>query len=94
MTAAPRHFIGAAEVAHLLGIASGTAFLARRADLQGRLGFPAPAPWQKRPLLWRRDSVETWVAGMGEVPSAALDLVPDQADAARRVVMLHQARTA
>lgn len=91
---AERLFIGAAEVAHLLGIASATSFLARRRDLEQRLGLPAPAPWQRRPLLWRRDSVETWAAGMGEVPAAALQLVADQPDAARRVVMLHQARTA
>lgn len=91
---APRLFVSAAEVAHLLGISSATAFLARRSDLEGRLGFPSPVPWQRRPLLWRRESVERWVDGLGEVPSAALQLVPDQADAARRVVMLHMARTA
>ena len=91
--AQPRAFISAAEVAHLMGFTSGPAFLCRRAALQ-RMGFPSPAPWRKRPLMWRRDSVVRWIEAMGEVASAALDLLPDQADAASRVVMLHQARTA
>ena len=91
---AERVFVPARDVAQMMGLHSPSAFLTRRVDLEGRLGFPAPAPWSKRPLLWRRDSVQRWIDGMGEVPSAALELVPDQADAARRVVMLHQARTA
>ena len=91
---APRTFIGAAEVAHMMGLTSASAFLTRRAVLEATRGFPSPVPWSKRPLMWRRDSVQRWVDALGEVPSAALELLPDQADAARRVVMLHQARTA
>lgn len=91
--AQPRAFISAAEVAHLMGFTSGPALLTRRTALE-RMGFPSPAPWRRRPLMWRRDSVVRWIEAMGEVPAAGLALLPDQADAASRVVMLHQARTA
>lgn len=91
---APRTFVTAGDVAHMMGLTSASAFLTRRAALEATRGFPSPVPWSKRPMMWRRDSVQRWVDALGEVPSAALELLPDQADAARRVVMLHQARTA
>lgn len=91
---APRTFVTAGDVAHMMGLTSASAFLTRRAVLEATRGFPSPVPWSKRPMMWRRDSVQRWVDGMGEVPSAALELFPDRADAARQVVMLHQARTA
>lgn len=91
---AERTFVTAGDVAHMMGLTSASAFLTRRAALEATRGFPSPVPWSKRPMMWRRDSVQRWVDGMGEVPSAALDLLPDRADAARQVVMLHQARTA
>jgi hypothetical protein len=90
---APPTFVAAGDVAQMLGLTSASSFLGRRARLEDTLGFPAPVPWSRRPMMWRRESVQRWVDALGEVPSAALKLVPDQADAARRVVMLQQART-
>ena len=87
-------FVNASDVAQMLGLTSASSFLGRRAHLEETLGFPTPVPWSKRPMMWRRESVQRWVDALGEVPAAALDLVPDQPDAARRVVMIHQARTA
>lgn len=90
---APPIFVAAGDVAQMLGLTSASSFLGRRARLEETLGFPTPVPWSKRPMMWRRESVQRWIDALGEVPAAALDLISDQPDAARRVVMLHQART-
>jgi hypothetical protein len=59
-----RMFITSAEVADLLELPSSIAFLSRRADLEEQ-GFPLPCPWTARPMKWRRDLVEAWIATQG-----------------------------
>jgi hypothetical protein len=60
-----RMFITSADVAQLLELPSANAFLARRADLEG-LGFPLPCAWSARPMRWRADLVQAWIALQGQ----------------------------
>ncbi len=57
-------FITSAQVAQLLDLPSANAFLARRAELEDQ-GFPLPVSWISRPLKWRADLVQTWIARQG-----------------------------
>lgn len=57
-------FITAAQVAQLLELANAWSFLRQRTDLENR-GFPLPCPWSSRPLKWRRELVEGWIAVQG-----------------------------
>jgi hypothetical protein len=57
-------FITSAEVAQLLDLPSANSFLARRADLEEK-GFPLPCPWSARPMRWRADLVQAWIACQG-----------------------------
>ena len=57
-------FITSTEVAALLDLPSPNAFLARRADLEEQ-GFPLPCPWMHRPMKWRSDLVQAWIAAQG-----------------------------
>ena len=59
-----RMFITSAEVAQLLDLPSSVAFLARRAHLEDR-GFPLPCSWTARPMKWRSDLVQAWIALQG-----------------------------
>lgn len=59
-----RMFLNSSEVAQLLDLPSSLAFLARRAALE-ELGFPLPCPWSARPMKWRGDLVEGWIARQG-----------------------------
>ena len=60
-----RMFLNSAEVAALLDLPSGASFLARRAEIEDR-GFPLPCNWSARPLKWRRELVEGWIAAQGQ----------------------------
>jgi hypothetical protein len=60
----PPPFIRAPEVAGLIGLPDGPAFLRRRRDLEDRAGFPLPMPFRV-PLIWRRDQVESWLQAQG-----------------------------
>ncbi len=57
-------FITAAQVAQLLELPNAHGFLRQRDDLENR-GFPLPCPWSSRPLKWRRELVQGWIAGQG-----------------------------
>lgn len=57
-------FIDTAAVAALLGQDAGQ-FLRIRAGLEDNHGFPLPVPHWRRPLKWRRDQVEGWLASQG-----------------------------
>ena len=57
-------FITSAQVAGLLDLPSANAFLARRDALE-EMGFPLPCPWSSRPLKWRADLVQGWIARQG-----------------------------
>lgn len=63
MTVAPI-FVDTAGVAAMLGQAPDH-FLRVRAALEDDHGFPLPVPHWKRPLKWRRDQVEGWLAAQG-----------------------------
>ncbi len=58
-------FLNSAEVAQLLDLPSSVSFLARRAALEDQ-GFPLPCSWSARPLKWRRELVEGWIAAQGQ----------------------------
>jgi hypothetical protein len=59
-----RMFLNSAEVAQLLDLPSANSFLAKRSDLE-KLGFPLPCSWSARPMKWRRELVEGWIAAQG-----------------------------
>ncbi len=53
-----------AEVADALGLTY-QAFVLRRGRMVADMGFPEPMPHCQRPLLWRRDRVDHWIAQQG-----------------------------
>jgi hypothetical protein len=57
-------FITSAQVAQLLDLPSANSFLAKRDELE-ELGFPLPVAWSSRPMKWRSDLVEGWIARQG-----------------------------
>lgn len=57
-------FITSSHVAQLLDLPSAASFLARRAELEDQ-GFPLPVSWMSRPLKWRSDLVQGWIARQG-----------------------------
>jgi predicted DNA-binding transcriptional regulator AlpA len=59
-----RMFLNSGEVAQLLDLSSGNAFLARRADLEEK-GFPLPCAWSARPMKWRSEQVRAWIDRQG-----------------------------
>lgn len=87
-------FVDAANVAALLEMPSGPAFLARHAALTRDHGFPAPLPWTRSPLKWRRADVIAWRDNLYAAPDLEAALGPARGDAARRVLLLQAARTA
>ena len=56
-----RDYIQADEVAALIGLDDGAAFLRRRARLEREAQFPKPMPTSLRPLLWQRARIEGWL---------------------------------
>lgn len=84
-------FIDAAAVAQLLGLPGPAAFLARRADLEDRHGFPIPLPWWRRPLKYRRDQVLAWRDMQGR-PRGDDPEIPPQLLASGKVALLAEAR--
>lgn len=65
-----RDFIQADDVAELIGLADGAAFLRRRPRLERDTGFPRPLPTSQRPLIWSRARVTAWLS---HVTSAQAD---------------------
>lgn len=59
-----RPFMTMTEVADALGLTY-HAFVLRRQRMVQDMGFPEPMPHSQRPILWRRDRVEHWIAGQG-----------------------------
>lgn len=57
-------FVATDVVAAMLG-QSADHFLRIRASLEDDAGFPLPVPHWRRPLKWRRDQVEGWLAAQG-----------------------------
>lgn len=87
-----RLFLTSAGVAQALGLVSADAFLARRATLEAApLLFPPPMPHCKRPLLWRADEVDGWIARHGIAAPAGID---PALIATGKVALLEMARTA
>lgn len=64
-----KRFITSEEVAVLLDLPDGPAFLRRREELEDEHRFPPPMPHSRRPLLWRDDQVKAWIETQG-VPAA------------------------
>lgn len=83
-----RLFLTTAEVAQLLDLTP-AGFLAARDRLTADHGFPEPMPTSLRPLRWRRDRVEHWIANQG-LPRAQRPAAP----AGPNVYLLEQARRA
>lgn len=81
-------FIDSAAVALMLGH-SPENFLRIRQTLEDGAGFPLPLPHWRRPLKWRRDQVEGWLAAQG-LPRAALPPLP----VGTNIVLLEAARAA
>jgi predicted DNA-binding transcriptional regulator AlpA len=69
MTGAYPLFITAAQVADLLGLGSGRAFLAQRARLERDHLFPPAVPLQLKLLRWRHAEVLAWVTRQGVAPT-------------------------
>jgi hypothetical protein len=81
-------FIDSTAVAAMLG-QSAQQFLRIRRELEDEAGFPLPMPHWRRPLKWRRDQVEGWLAAQG-LPQPAMAALPVGAN----VVLLEAARAA
>ncbi len=82
-------FITASVVAELIGLPDAHAFYSHRLRLTTDHAFPLPMPTSFRPLRWRRDEVEAWVARQG-VPAAPRLVIPHGAN----ITLLNHARTA
>lgn len=59
-----RPFMTTAEVAAALRLTY-HAFVLRRDRMVADMDFPEPMPHCLRPMLWRRDRVEHWIARQG-----------------------------
>lgn len=66
-----RTFITAEEVAQLLELPNGNAFLRRRDELERDHDFPAPMPVPLRPMRWRASAVRGWLNAQGNAPTGA-----------------------
>ena len=76
MSTASAEFIEAPDVAALLDLPSGEAFLAKRRGLERDHGFPKPMVWSLRPMKWRADRVRAWIQEQGGA-SASNPAIPD-----------------
>lgn len=84
-------FITAEAVALRLGLTP-QAFLSKRLELEDHHGFPLPLPWWKRPLKYRADLVDHWIAAQG---GPRMTMAPDIAPellATGKVSLLAEAR--
>jgi predicted DNA-binding transcriptional regulator AlpA len=89
-----RPFITADDVAQLVGLVDGAAFLRQRTRLERHHDFPAPMPTSMRPMIWRRSEVVAWVQAQGRPATAARPEFHRPAHASGNVVLLEQARRA
>lgn len=85
-------FITARQVAQLLEFETTQQFRSRRDHLIRDLGFPRPVPFIRKPMKWRRDDVENWIAALNR--PLANGALPFHAADHRKVVLLEQARDA
>jgi predicted DNA-binding transcriptional regulator AlpA len=84
-------FITSDEVAGLLGLTDGAAFLRRRERLEGDELFPLPMPHSQRPLLWKADEVRAWIDLRG-LPMITPPPIDPALVASGKVSLLHLAR--
>jgi hypothetical protein len=82
-------FLTTAQVAEHIGYPSAESFLVKRARLERDHGFPEPMPAIFRPLRWRADQVDAWLARQG-TPRAE----PDDRPTGPNVVLFELARSA
>ena len=68
-----RPFITSGHVAQLLGLDDAAAFMRQRARLQTDHLFPYPMPTSRRPLRWKTDEVQAWIARNGTPCAMAVD---------------------
>jgi len=64
-------------------------FLRLRSELEDVHGFPVPMPHWRRPLKWRRDQVQGWIAAQGR-PHADAPARP----VGHNIILLEEARRA
>ena len=89
-----RSMITSGDVAHMLGLQSAWSFLHRRPELEAS-GFPAPMPWSKRPLLWKRSEVDFWIEHASEIAAGIQEAKEGSGGLeAENVVMMAKARVA
>lgn len=84
-------FLSSDQVASVIGLPDGGAFLRIRPRLERENFFPPPMPTSRRPMRWRQDEVTAWLDRMGRPAGPYID--PEDI-ATGRVVMLQMARTA
>lgn len=84
-------FLTTDQVATVIGLDSGAAFLRQRGRLETETLFPLAMPHARRPFRWKADEVLAWVDRHGR--PAAPDVAPELI-ATGKVVMLEKARTA
>lgn len=83
-------FLDADQVARILGLTDGGAFLRRRDRLERETLFPPPLPITRRTLRWRADEVQAWLDRQGRALPQPLPPLPMGSN----VILLHHARTA
>ena len=84
-------FINSDEVAGLLGLTDGSAFLRRRDRLEAEDLFPLPMPQSRRPMLWKADEVQAWIDIRG-LPTIRAPGIDPALVASGKVSLLHLAR--
>lgn len=82
-------FIDANQAAAMLGLPNGDALTRIRIRLEDEAGFPVPVPHWRRPLKWRRDQVEGWLAAQGRPRPIAQSITPGG-----NVILMAEARRA
>ena len=84
-----RTMITSGDIAEMMGLQNGQAFMARRAKLEA-VGFPKPVFWSQKPYLWKRPEVEFWIDHQHEITTGCTGPAFD----AENVVMMAKARVA
>ncbi len=85
-----REFIDKDEVAQMIGLPDGRAFLRQRARLETEAGFPAPMPTTPLPRFWRRSAIAAWLETAGTTAPAP----GNWTGWGNNIALLHEARTA
>lgn len=85
----PKKFLRTDEVAEQLALTP-AGFLARRKRLEEAEDFPLPMPHRARPMLWRADILDAWIADNGRPRVQTID-APRPTGA--NVVLMELART-